>query len=296
MTFGTLLSDLTTLRRRLLAAYVTPALAEITVDAPRGDSDELSFIRLVAWGYVMLNETARVPLGFLKSLPPWSTAAALLPHVGALRTSMSHNLAFDSTRDVKTMRIASEWFSKSCGVGSPVSDSHWKACFDALLKELSDILALAIQACDQLNDPTDGKHLVAELQHRLDRDWPGHRFDVYVDRAVEKFGYGLNPVEVRGFRLSEWRKVLAAARENEIERVLTQRVEADVLDLMRHALPASADEIAQLLRYDDKAALAAALLALRATRPDVARDVLDLLRELSSVAAASAIPVTNVSS
>lgn len=293
MTFGTLHSDFNTLRRRL-AVHVKPALAEITVEAPRGNADELSFIRLVAWGYVMLNETARVPLGFLKSLPPWSTTAALLPHIGALRTSMSHNLAFDSARDVKTMRLASNWFSKSCGVGSPVSDSHWKACFDALLKELSDLLALAILACDQLVDPTDGTRLVTELQLRLDRDWPGHRFDDYVDHAVEKFGYGLNSVEVRGLHLITWRKVLAAAREDQIEQVLTQRIEADILNYMSHALPASADEIAQLLRYDDKAALAAALLALRAVGPDAARNVLDWLRDLSSAAAAPSVPVTRV--
>lgn len=285
MTFGTLHSDLNTLRRRL-AVHVKPALPEITVEAPRGDADELSFLRLVAWGYVLINETARVPLGFLKALPPWSTAAALLPHVGALRTSMSHNLAFDSTRDVKTMRVASEWYAKACGVGTPVSDRHWRACFGALLQELSNLLALAIGACDQLVDPADGERLVLELQLRLDRDWPGYQFDRYVDRAVEKFGYGLKPVEVRGSRLSEWRKVLAAAREDEIDQVMTQRIEADVLEFMCHALPVPVDEIAQLLHYDDKAALAAALLALRAARPDATRGILDRLRDLSNAAGA----------
>jgi len=285
MTFGTLHSDLNILRRRL-AVHVKPALTEITVEAPRGDADELSFMRLVAWGYIMLNETARVPLGFLKSLPPWSTSAALLPHVGALRTSMSHNLAFDNTRDVKTMHIAAAWYSKSCGVGSPISESHWNACFIALLRELSDVLAFAIRACDQLSDPTDGEHLVAELQLRLDRDWPGHRFDSYVNRAVDKFGYGLNPVAVRGLRLTEWRKVVAVAREDAIEQVITQRIEADILEYMCHALPASANEVADLLRYDNKAALAAALLTLRALPPDAARDILDLLHDLSSVSVA----------
>lgn len=295
MTFGTLHSELNILRRRL-AGHVKPALPEITIEAPRGDADELSFIRLVAWGYVMLNETARVPLGFLKSLPPWGTATALLPHVGSLRTAMSHNLAFDSTRDLKTMRIASDWYCKSCGVGSPSLESHWKACFDELLRELLEVLALAIQACDQLADPTDGKNLVAALQLRLDREWPGHRFDPYVDRAVEKFGYGLNPVDVRGLKLTAWRNVLAAAREDQIDRVLTQRIEADILDYMCHALPAPADEIAQLLCYDDKAALAAALLALRGAGPYAARNVLDRLRDLSSAAEVPTTPVTNVAS
>lgn len=285
MTFASLHSDFNTLRRRL-AAHVKPALTEITVEAPRGDADELSFIRLVAWGYIMLNEAARVPLSFLKSLPPWTTSSALLPHVGALRTSMSHNLAFDSTRDIKTMRIASDWYSKTCGVGSPISDSHWKACFYELLSELSGLLALAIQACDQLVDPVDGSRLVSELQLRLDREWPGHQFDRYVDRAVEKFGYGLNAVDVRGLHLATWRKVLSAAKEDQIEQVLTQRIEADILDYMCSALPTSADEIARLLRYDDQAALAAALLALRGIGPQAAKNVLDRLRELSSATAA----------
>lgn len=285
MTFATLHSHFITLRRRL-AVHVKPALAEITVDAPRGDADELSFMRLVAWSYIVLNESARIPLGFLKALPPWSTAAALLPHVGALRTAMSHNLAFDSARDVKTMRAASDWYSKSCGVGSPVSDGHWKACFDALISELSQVLSLAIQACDQLADPIDGSRLVIELQLRLDRDWPGYVFDSYVDRAVENFGYGLNAVEVRGLHLATWRKVVTTAKEDRIEQVLTQRIEADILDYMCNALPASADEIAKLLRYEDQAALAAALMALRASGPVLAKDVLARIRDLSNAAAA----------
>jgi len=286
MTFTILHTHFTTLRRRL-AVHVKPALAEITVDAPRGDADELSFMRLVAWGYIVLNESARVPLGFLKALPPWSSAAALLPHVGALRTSMSHNLAFDSTRDVKTMRAASDWYSRSCGVGSPVSDAQWNACFNKLLEELSQALTLAIQACDQLADPIDGSRLVSELQLRLDRDWPGYVFDRYVDRAVENFGYGLNAVDVRGLHLANWRKVVAAAKEDQIEQVLTQRIEADILDYMCNALPVPADEIAHLLRYDDQAALAAALMALRASGPSLAKDVLGRLRDLSSAAAAA---------
>jgi hypothetical protein len=180
------------------------------------------------------------------------------------------------------MRIASSWCSAACGAGSPVSGNHWKACFAVLHKELSDLLALAIQACDQLHDPTDGKGLVKQLQLRLDRDWPGHFFDRYVERAIETFGYAVNPVEVRGLQLDSWRKVLAAAQEDKIEQVMTQRIEADILDFMCHALPVSADEISLLLRYDDQAALAAALLALRAVGPSSARNVLDRLRELSS--------------
>ncbi|MBB1592551.1 hypothetical protein [Achromobacter sp. UMC46] len=289
MTFVMLHSSLTNLRRRL-AVHVSPPLAEITLEPPQGDSDELSFYRLVAWGYVMLNETAKVPLGFLKSLPPWSVASALLPHVGALRTATSHNLALDSTRDIKTLRSAADWFAKTCGAGTPVSPSQWKACFDALLIELSELLTLAIRTCDQLSDPIDGEQLVAQLQFRLDREWPAYKFDPYVERAVEKFGYGLDPVALRSTRLTQWRKVVAAAQQDEIERVLTQRIEADVLEYMCNALPAPTEEIAELLQYTDKAALAAALLTLRAARPDEAKDVLARLRQLSGAIGHANIP------
>lgn len=281
MTFGELHSGFNNLRRQL-SVHVSPnTLGEITVEPPRGDSDELSFFRLVAWGYVLLNENGRVPLRFLKNLPPWQTAGALLPHVSALRTWMSHNLAFDSSHDLKIMRLASEWLSRACDTGSPRSDDQWKRCFDALAKELTDLIAVATKACDNFNDPTDGKRLVQELKERLDRDWPAYRFDAYVERAIQIFGYeGLDATSVRNGRVDQWRKVLAATHEDAIERILTQRIQAEVLEFMRNALPVPADEIAQLLRFD-KSSLTAALLALRECGPAASRDVIASLRALA---------------
>jgi len=279
MTFGTLLSEFNSLRRRLVI-FVKPGVEEITIEPPKGDSDELSFMRLVAWGYVMLHENARIPLGFLKSLPPWNSPNALLPHVGALRTSLGHNLAFDNSRDVKTVRVAAEWFQAACGASRPLSVSQWKSCFDTLLAELLHVLGLAIQATENLSNQIDGARLVHELQMRIDRDWPAHRFDTYVDAAVKKFGYGLDPTQIRGVNVTTWRKVLVAAHEDEIEQVLTQRIEADVLDLMAHALPLQADEVAKVLNYPNKAALAAALLVLRAAGPANALDVVGYLRNM----------------
>lgn len=288
MTFGTLLSEFNSLRKQLVI-FIKPGIEEITIEPPRGDSDELSFMRLVAWGYVMLHENARIPLGFLKSLPPWSSSDAILPHVGALRTSLGHNLAFDNSRDVKTVRVAAAWFQEACGASRPLSVSQWKSCFDALLAELLHVLRQAIQAAENLSNRIDGARLVHDLQMRIDRDWPAYRFDAYVDAAVKKFGYGLEPTQIRGLHVATWRKVLAAAREDVIEQVLTQRIEADVLDFMAHALPLEADEVVKILSYPNKAAVAAALLVLRAAGPANALDVVGYLRSMVNSTASQPI-------
>ena len=41
------------LRRRLAVYAGQGALPDITIDPPRGTSDELSFLRMVAWAYVL---------------------------------------------------------------------------------------------------------------------------------------------------------------------------------------------------------------------------------------------------
>lgn len=282
MTFATLADGFGNLRRQLAAHVSRDALGEITIAPPRGDSDELSFLRLVAWGYVLLNENGRVPLRFLKDLPPWQAASPLLPHVSALRTWMSHNLAFDSTHDLKTMRVATEWLSNACGSGSPSSPEQWKRCFDTLMQELSGIVVKATKACDNFNDSVDGPRLVEDLNVRLDRNWPAYRFDAYVERAIQTFGYeGLDATEVRKGRIEQWRKVLEATQEDAIERILTLRIEADVLAFMCNALPAPAEEISKLLCFDEKSDLTAALLALRERGPIASRDVLASLRAIA---------------
>lgn len=285
MTFVNLTNRLIAFRRTL-ARYVTPALEEVTISPPTGESDELSFMRLVSWGYVVLHETARVPLSFLKSLPPWEHLDELLPHVHALRTLMSHNLAFDSDHNISISRRATEWYLEACAASSPTTSSEWEKCFDKLSKELLCLLNMAIKTCDRLdNKSIDGKKNIQELQNRLRHNWPAHHFDPYIQRAINKFGYeGLSAVKIRQrARLNEWRRLIACSDEDKIEENITRRIEMDVLEQMRSAPPISSDGIWQLLANPSNTTLASTLRILREIGPEKAKKIIELIEQINTI-------------
>lgn len=267
MTYGEIQAAYGQLRKRLTIYAGAEALPDITLDAPKGSTDELSFIRLVSWAYVVLYETGRIPLGFLRQLPPWNEpSGTLLPHVRALRTWTSHNLSLEKEVDVATLRRAIEWFSKTCGVGTPSKASHWQACFEKLCTELLEMLGNAIAACDSFENVLDRQRLLDELKTRLDRNWPAFRFDNYVVATAAKLSYaGIDVVKFRSDRLTAWRNVVATSTASDIERNLNLRIESDLLSLMGYALPITSEEFSNLLSPIKPDALISILLTLKTT-------------------------------
>jgi hypothetical protein len=279
MNFGEVSTAYGQLRRRLSVYVGQDALPNITIDPPKGTSDELSFLRMVAWSYVLLYEAGRVPFGYLRQLPPWNQpASALLPYVRALRTWTSHNLALEKEADIATLREAIAWFSKTCGVGTPTSSSHWQQCFASLCVDLVGVLSAAIGACDAFEKPDDRDRLVDGLRRRLDRDWAAYRFDAVVDETAIRLGYeGIDPVRFRSRHLDSWRKVVAGSTEDDLERNLKLRIEADMLALMSSALPLTSDELAELTGAAGKESVVAMLCSLRAVPPEMRKAVVATL-------------------
>jgi hypothetical protein len=274
--FSSVQGQYATLKRRLVVHSDAGALADITVDVPRGENDELSFLRLVAWAYVAINETGKVPLGFLKELPPLSNYGPLMPHVHALRTWMSHNLSFTKERDLGTLKLATSWFISTCGKGTPSTLQDWEKCFKELCCELSALFANAVDACDAFSSDTDGPLLIDELKKRIDRKWDAYRFDPYVQDAATRLGYsGLDAVSFRQRHLDQWRQVVAAAEDQSIDRLLTLTVEASLLKFMGNALPLTSQEILKQINCDNPTTLAAVMLVLQQQLPDV--DLLSLI-------------------
>lgn len=279
MNFATLTGNYLTLRAKL-AAYVGPhALQDITVHPPAKISDELSFLRLVAWGYALLHESGKTTLPFLRDLPPWSEpGVALLPHVRALRTWSSHNLSFNKTSDVNTIRVALQWLTKTCGTGSPGTSAQWKQCFLALANDLDRLVRKAIASCDSFEKSDDRDALVAELSKRLNRNWDAYRFDEYAQAASDRLGYfGLDAKSIRDKHLNEWRAVVAASTDADIDRNLRLRIERDVLRLVGDALPTTADELDSRLKFGGTEQLVAALLVLAAQDPSSRLSIIDRL-------------------
>lgn len=280
MSFGEVQTSFGQLRRRIAVYVGAEALPDITIDPPKGIDDELSFIRLVAWAYVLLFEVGRVPLGYLRQLPPWNQpASALLPYVRSLRTWSSHNLALDKEADLVTLRSAVEWFSKTCGAGTPARDAHWNKCFASLCGDLVTLLGNAISACDAFEDQADRQRLVDGLKHRIDRNWAAFRFDSIVQATVDGFGYrGIDVVGFRGGNLDSWRKVVANSLEDEIDRNLKLRIEADVLALMNNALPLTSEELVALTGAMERDALISLLQTLRNCPAEKRRELVGVLR------------------
>lgn len=279
MNYGEVLNAFSLLRVRLAIHVGQEALPQITVASPISTDDEFSFVRLVSWAYVLMYETGRIPFGYLRQLPPWNQpSSVLLPHIRALRTWTSHNLALDEDADLATLRDAIAWFNRTCGTGTPATQTHWQQCFTTLCNDLVTVLNCAISACDAFEKPDDRDRLIDGLKKRLDRNWAAYRFDKVVSEAIERFGYrGIDVVKFRSRHLDAWRKIVAASLESDLDRNLRLRVETDILAMMGEALPITAEEFEALTAVTEKQAMVSMLLSLRCTPPASRMEVIDVL-------------------
>ncbi|WP_329757092.1 hypothetical protein [Stenotrophomonas maltophilia] len=273
------------LRRRLATCVSESALADVTIEPPKDSESELAFLRLVAWSYAVVYETAKLPLGILRHLPPLQhRQGQLLPHVRALRTWTSHNLALDSKTDLSTLRAATAWFHSTCGTGSPSTAAHWAKCFEVLAVDIATLLEEAVAACDAFEDPVDGEPLKKEFERRMERTWEGHKFDRYVVACCEVLGYsGIDVVTFRNKNLVEWRRVVEVSEGSSIEVNLSRRIEADLLLLMGEAPPLSGTDLQTMLGLSSPEEIRAALLVLVQLKPAERRSLID---KISMVATA----------
>jgi hypothetical protein len=224
----------------------------------------LSFQKVVAWSYVVLFETGKISINFLKELPPVNQFGALLPHVRDLRTWISHNLALDKPADRKTLANALLWLRNTCGTTNPKSAEHWRKCNGALSSEITGTLESALLASDNLFSPEDGPRLVEELRKRLSGNWEAYLFDQYAAEAAKLLGY--TAIDVVAFRkryLSNWRSVVESADPARREELLRLRIEADMLTEMANALPLAAAQALARAKLNAGAELGAAMLLIR---------------------------------
>lgn len=279
MSFAEVLDGYNKLRLRLIALVGPNALPEINIATPRDAASELAFLRLVGWSYALFHENGKLAVKFLlrlgnRPLPP------VLDDVQVLRTWAAHNLSLESASDEKKLRAAWAWFRRSCGVTTP-DDSHWGKCFPALSDAVAAVIRDCVSAAEVLDDPVDGPRNVDELKRRIEREWDGYRFDPFVESAAARFGFqGLDPVELRRVKLDSWRKVVRGASADEIETLLTKRIESDVLELMGGALPITAAEVVDRIAGMSPSAVAVWMMALRRRGPTSVADLAHALVEL----------------
>lgn len=286
MSFADVIDGYTKLRLRLAALVGPTALPAINIAPPKDAASELAFLRLVIWSYALFHENGKLAVRFLLTLGK-RPLPSTLSDVQVLRTWAAHNLSLESSSDERKLRAAWAWLRTSCGVTVP-EERHWGDCFMALSKAVALVLRDCVAAAEVLDDPIDGPHNVDELKRRLEREWDGYRFDSFVETASARFGFrGIDPVELRKAKLPSWRRVVHAASAEDLDVLVTKRVESDVLELMGGALPLAASEVIDRVAGMSPSAAAVWMMALKRRDALSVDEFADALVKLNSAFAAS---------
>ena len=249
MKFTELNAEFVSLRGLLRTFTSVDALGEISVQPPASD-DEASFLRLIAWSYVLVFEAGRVTIPYLLKLPSSVSHAEMDPHsaydlVHDLRTWSFHNLGYSDEHGVGISRRVTLWFIDTCSANPPRDRRGWRSCFERLCTEVGVVLAYCRGAVElALAESEDGNDIADDLMRRLDRDWPAHRFDEIVSDAATRIGQTLDVPRFRQTRLARWREFLPTIPKGDDPTALIVRlIERDVLDHFESVLPIDGNDV-----------------------------------------------------
>ena len=241
--------------RSVVAVFVRhDALREINIRPPVGSSDEASFVRLVAWSYVLNFEVGRVTIPYLLKLPSNSVREGRGGEPGrelvrGLRTWTSHNLGFADDSDLAVLRRVHRWFLGSCGTDPPVDSRQWEACFRTLCEEVAGVIGQCRGAMDLvLRAGDDGERILASLRRRIERAWPAQEFDKLVVEVGLRIGVQVNSRKFCETRLSKWRRFVEEIPEgDDPEQHVIRVIERDLLDQAEAVLPIGGTEVMETL-------------------------------------------------
>lgn len=253
MKFAELNVEFMSLRSSLRTFVSDDALDEISVQPPASD-DEASFLRLIAWSYVLVFETGRVTIPYLLKLPSGIYHKEVHPRsacdlIHDLRTWSFHNLGYSDEHGVGISQRVTRWFIDTCGANPPRDRRGWRSCFERLCAEVGAVLTYCRGAVELvLAVSEDGKSIADDLRRRLDRNWPARRFDMLVGDAATRIGQTLDAPKFRQSRLARWREFLETIPEGDDPEALVARlIERDVLDHFESMLPIDGNDVMSAL-------------------------------------------------
>ena len=233
--------------RRSLTSFVGPnALAEVTVRPPVDGEGEISFLRLVAWSYVLIFEVGRISIPFLlRSFGAYHGQQESMELIRALRTWSFHNLGLDSDRDLQLTRQVERWFLQTCGQSPPNDRTNWNACFDRACDLVGDVVQQCRQAvADVLSSGDGGAAVIEDLQHRIERSWAPHRFDLLMGDVATRLDIRVDVTRFRRSKLDAWRSfLLDLADDDDPVESMERLMERDLLEYVDGLLPISGRDI-----------------------------------------------------
>ena len=244
--------------RNSLGSFVGEnALHEINIKPPADNHGEVSFLRLVSWSYVLLYESGRVSIPFLLKLPskdgsPMQALTGTRELVNLLRSWSSHNMGLSNKRDTANLRRVYIWLVQQGGIPQLSNDELWQDCFDGLCGEVGAIIAHCQASVTwALETPDDGATIIADLRRRVDRNWPGYKFDQLVEDASVRMGQHVDAIKFRNPRLGKWREFLeTVSDDDDPERRIIAMIEKDLLDHTDETLPINGMDVMYVLQID----------------------------------------------
>ena len=254
MTFSSLNAAVMDLRN-VLRTFVGPdALGEINLRPPVGEDSEASFLRLVAWSYVLIFEVGRVTIPYLMKLPTRNAAVRKNSDrtrslVRELRTWSFHNLGLTEARDLALSRRVHTWFQQTCGACPPESGEDWTACCQDLCGHVVELVGQCKSAMDvALSAEDGGVSVVDDLRRRIERVWPAYRFDEIIEDVGTRLGIRVDSRKFRESRLARWRDYVDAIPEgDDLERHVVRLIERELLDYGVDVLPIDGRDVMEVL-------------------------------------------------
>ena len=245
MTFSALNVAASDLRRSLTSFVGPTALPEVVVRPPVDGGGEISFLRLVAWGYVLLFEAGRISIPFLlRASGAYQQQRASMDTIHALRTWSFHNMGLDSERDLRRSRQVERWFIDCCGQSPPEDGASWNACFDRASDLMREVVKQCQRAVADVLATDDGQAVIEDLQHRLERSWTPDRFDALLGDVATRLDVRVDVAKFRRSRLDRWRSfLLELPAEDDPADAVERLMERDVLEFIDGLLPISGRDV-----------------------------------------------------
>ena len=217
-TFALCQAEFLELSRTLSADIGRDVVADITIAEPAAPLDELHFIKLVAWAYVVLVEAMPVPV---RQISQTMRASDTVRHksfshtrelVEALRTVQSHNMGASSPRNLHQIKTCKIWLQQNAG-----SPTVWSSACSAMAAEvLAALVALRTTFDTVVSKPADRGAFIDSIRTALEKDWPAHSFDEVVCSCAAGLGLEhLDAVAYRKPRFEQWKQLAALFPDRE---------------------------------------------------------------------------------
>ena len=284
MSFSQLNAAVSDLREALLVHAGAGAFRDLNVRPPASDSDEGSFLRLVAWCYVLFFEAGRVTVPFLLRQAADAEGQVCLRLVGALRSWCFHNLGFESVHDLERRRTVSHWMLITSGATTPRNADDWRACFNGLSSQATaTVLRCNVSLTAILSLDEDRELILNDLRRRIDRNWEAHVFDRIVEDAAVRHGRKINARAFREPRLDRWRGFVASlADDADLSREIERLIDDEIASHFRASLPVTTKEIIDVLHLAPGPEVGRAIEAARLLHASGATEAEELLAQLKS--------------